>query len=68
MRPVTHSAGDNGLPHLPTELARGDAMPEIHGPVLIADTPDLEQRCCWVGSRGRPGGSPPFAGVGGGWG
>lgn len=43
-------------------------MPEVHGPVLIADAPDLKRRCCWVGSGGRPGGSPPCAGVGGGCG
>lgn len=71
MRPVTLSAGDDGLPCLPTELARGDALTEVHGPVVTADAPDLNRgRCCWVGGRRRPKGSLPFWGCGGGrgWG
>lgn len=44
MRPVTLPAGDDGPPCLPTELARGDALTEVHGPVLTANAPDLAQR------------------------
>lgn len=65
MRAVTLSAGDNGLPRLPTELAGGDALTEVHGPVLTADAPDLEQRGAAGWQATQTWGVPSLSGCGG---
>lgn len=65
MRAVTLSAGDNGLPRLPTELAGGDALTEVHGPVLTADAPDLEQRGAAGWQATQTWGFPSLSGCGG---
>lgn len=44
MRAVALPAGDNGFPRPPAELALGDALTEVQGPVRPADAPDLGQR------------------------
>ena len=54
MRAVALPAGDNSLPRLPAELALGDALTEVQGPVHAADAPDLRGEVLLGGRCGAP--------------